>query len=514
MERFAEKLNDLMRLENVTNARLARALRVDASLISRWRSGTRVPAGDTEYIGLLASFFAAGATQEYQRAEIRKLSGSEAASLEQAVADWFRQGAEDAKRQSLSSLLQNLSRPGRSYFDCGSASVRLQTSAVRNGQYFAGVGGRRQAVLLLLALAAQRAAPCEMILFCDEVLDWVAQGKYFYEQLLSLFQAVVDKGGALKFIHPSTRGRDRVATSVEAWLPFYLTGAVEVYNCGKYRDNLFQRLLLVIPGVGAVDSGGLVGSESTATFLFTDPIPVEGLARQLEAVLKLCQSSMNICRTADALTTTEVMADYWSKEGEILYKGNVLQLNTLPGEMLDELLEQVALPEAQRRDVAQAIRTRTENFFRSIEKNVCIAMVPLHSPEEVAAGSVCFSNAELLLGVNLPYTVDQYARHLANIIAIMQVNKNYHFQVIEEAWSSVLIMSKLGAGTVFSKLQDPVFTFFSDYADYPQLTETVCECLEEEYEALPPLWRTHAYNLRRLTAQLRAFEDWTDAHHT
>lgn len=41
MERFAEKLCDLMCLENVTNARLARALRVDASLISRWRGGGR-----------------------------------------------------------------------------------------------------------------------------------------------------------------------------------------------------------------------------------------------------------------------------------------------------------------------------------------------------------------------------------------------------------------------------------------------------------------------------------------
>ena len=39
MERFAKKLRDLMCLENVTNARLARALRVDASLISRWRGG-------------------------------------------------------------------------------------------------------------------------------------------------------------------------------------------------------------------------------------------------------------------------------------------------------------------------------------------------------------------------------------------------------------------------------------------------------------------------------------------
>ncbi len=518
MERFAEKLRDLMCLENVTNARLARALRVDASLISRWRGGTRVPGDNAGYIERLADFFASCATEEYQRQEILKLTGAAPplnmgrGDLAGIIGDWFRQAPEMEKRRSLSNLFRNISEMPQSRVGSEGMFVHLQTGAVQNGQCFFGAGGKRQAVLLLLALAAEQPGPCDMILFSDETLDWLNKGKYFYEQLLALFQKVVNKGGTLKFIHPSTRRRGRVTSSVEDWLPFYLTGAVEVYNCGRYRDNLFQRFLFAVPGVGAIDSGGLVEGGATATFLFTDQAAVDGLRRQLEGVLELCQSSMNICRTANALTTTEVMSDYWSKEGEILFKGNVLQLNTLPEHMLDELLERAALPEEQRRAVERAIRIRAENFFRSIEKNVCIAMVPLHSPEEVAAGKVYFSNAELLLGINLPYTVEQYARHLASIIDIMRANKNYHFQVVEEVWNNVIIMSKLGAGTVLSKLQGPVFTFFSDYEDYPQFTETVCECLEEEYERLPPLWRTHTYNLRRLMGQLEVFEHWLEEH--
>ena len=76
-----------------------------------------------------------------------------------------------------------------------------------------------------------------MILFSDETLDWLNKGKYFYEQLLALFQKVVNKGGTLKFIHPSTRRRDRVTSSVEDWLPFYLTGAVEVLLSEGYQPT-------------------------------------------------------------------------------------------------------------------------------------------------------------------------------------------------------------------------------------------------------------------------------------
>ncbi|QNB45639.1 hypothetical protein BR63_04535 [Thermanaerosceptrum fracticalcis] len=47
---FSHKLNHLMEIFGVSNNRLAKALSIDASLVSRWRTGNRVPAQDSPYI--------------------------------------------------------------------------------------------------------------------------------------------------------------------------------------------------------------------------------------------------------------------------------------------------------------------------------------------------------------------------------------------------------------------------------------------------------------------------------
>ena len=71
--KFYEKLNLLMNLQNIPNNRLAKALSVDPSLISRWRNGTRDLARHSEYVTSIAHYFANQTSNRDRLVEIMDL---------------------------------------------------------------------------------------------------------------------------------------------------------------------------------------------------------------------------------------------------------------------------------------------------------------------------------------------------------------------------------------------------------------------------------------------------------
>lgn len=72
---FSHRLNLLMNTFGVSNSRLARVLSLDASLVSRWRTGARAPAKDSTHIAAIASYFAENAKMDYQKAALCEIMG-------------------------------------------------------------------------------------------------------------------------------------------------------------------------------------------------------------------------------------------------------------------------------------------------------------------------------------------------------------------------------------------------------------------------------------------------------
>lgn len=72
---FTEKFNFLMDLTGTHNSQLARTIAIDASLVSRWRGGTRTPVSNYEMMAGLGEFFAQRLTSNYQKAEARRILG-------------------------------------------------------------------------------------------------------------------------------------------------------------------------------------------------------------------------------------------------------------------------------------------------------------------------------------------------------------------------------------------------------------------------------------------------------
>ena len=64
---FDQKLKGLMQLFKISNSKLARGINVDASLISRWKSGDRAMSANSPHVPAIASFFLRLNAYHYQK---------------------------------------------------------------------------------------------------------------------------------------------------------------------------------------------------------------------------------------------------------------------------------------------------------------------------------------------------------------------------------------------------------------------------------------------------------------
>ncbi len=97
---FSKRLNRLMTVMGTNNNRLARALSLDASLVSRWRTGSRTPKRIQNHAGNIAGYYMRIAQSDSQRRalmEIMELQGEipQESEMAQRLAQWLIGGGDD-----------------------------------------------------------------------------------------------------------------------------------------------------------------------------------------------------------------------------------------------------------------------------------------------------------------------------------------------------------------------------------------------------------------------------------
>ena len=97
---FDQKLTTLMNLFKISNSKLARSINVDASLVSRWKSGERKISLNSPHIPMLANYFLHINAYHYQKEYLDKIIAArlpekerqDDASRVHVLADWLVSG--------------------------------------------------------------------------------------------------------------------------------------------------------------------------------------------------------------------------------------------------------------------------------------------------------------------------------------------------------------------------------------------------------------------------------------
>ena len=117
---------------------------------------------------------------------------------------------------------------------------------------------------MFLKEVIEQETPRTLLLYSDEVTDWMTQDPKFCMRWAELMKKVLGKGNRMRIIHTVSRDLDEMLRAIHQWMPLYMTGLIEPYYYPRKRDGLFKQTLFVAPGVSAVISSSVGSSVESA----------------------------------------------------------------------------------------------------------------------------------------------------------------------------------------------------------------------------------------------------------
>lgn len=433
---FAEKLSLLTGVYKISNSRLARAIHVDTSLVSRWKTGERIPSALSPHIAAVASFFVQTDAYPYQRAYLDKLlavllrehKDADQQTRIHALASWLTSGdarelpdmpermaiSADGPDQLVGSIRQAVSGAAGPQPVLPSGSQAGWSEAVQPGtpaqsMLYRGLDGRRQAVVNLLQSVLGQDETCELLLVSEEPMDWLLGDPAFTRHWASLMLQMIRRGHQITVIHIVNRQSQDIALIVDYWLPLHLAGHMQSFYKPHYDDPAIRQSLFIVRNrlaCRSLSSGPMDGQ--CVTEVSQDPVLVEHMTQVYAGYLSQCLPLLKAYGAHNAAELARELETWRSQR--LITLSQHLNIDCLPARTTGRLaaLHGDALP-AQNQSAAMVIDLVPDALLEDI----------------LSQGAVIGSDCTLFL--DQPFQLDpaESAEWLLTVATALRTRKDY-----------------------------------------------------------------------------------------
>lgn len=423
---FGERLNISMSLAGLSNVRLSQLINTDASLISRYKSGLRMPKVNSEINVPLEQVLWKHINKKGNEDELARAMKCDRESLNEEV--FFRwlfdyslyKDINITAAERLLDLFESYSAVTGLKLPDAEPILRGEEINDRSDVYF-GNEGLRRAVIRFLAGAVKDSVQ-ELWLYSEEDMSWMIGDETFRVKWAVLMSECVRRGTKIRIIHNIDRKLDEMMGAIESWLPLYMSGMIEPYYCTRVKDSRFLHTIFLCPGKYCIEACNVPGTENGGIYNFYDDKPRLEMYRY--AYDKLLENSKPLLRF-------NVPGYIESEDSDILLMQNTLSLATMPKELINK-------PEMSYLCDEWIIRNKALN--EALERGLNIyELIPKIDPEctDIPMESVYTMDAVLMP----VYSKEQYLLHINNIIRLSEKYDNYHFCALSAAhFSNIKIL--------------------------------------------------------------------------
>ncbi len=239
---------------HIKTVAMAAALHVDASLISKWKSGKRILTDKSIYFDDVIAYFLA---QNRNRGE---------QELESAIREIYPQ-ADVSDEQRLEQQLRKILS--------GSTEQRVTiphgfTSEWNNAiqtLLFEGNDGRREAVFRLLDYAEHMTATGELLFLDLEEYTWLTEQPSYAQQFTQRMLSLLKKGFRAKFVLQNSTYRSGIQRLLYTASPLIFHRNVEWYCCEYYDRNSINLSLFILNHAASLMGVSVAGTEPTSMLM-------------------------------------------------------------------------------------------------------------------------------------------------------------------------------------------------------------------------------------------------------
>ena len=266
LHNFGDRLDRSLKMTGLSNASLSRIINVDASLISRYRSGERMPKINSEIMEKTGNTLWSRIIKKEKLDELAEYMSVDLADLdEEAFCHWlFESESDKGVAGRLIETFDSFSMPSTGKLPslselCGADDTNCEKS------FYQGIPGFRSAVLRFLGDVI-KAGATEILLYSNQDMAWMVSEPDFYKKWGMLMFMCVSAGTKVRIIHNIDRGMDEMIAAIKSWLPLYMSGMIEPFYNSKSNDSIFAHTIFLCPGLACVESSHVKGTDSTAIY--------------------------------------------------------------------------------------------------------------------------------------------------------------------------------------------------------------------------------------------------------
>ena len=289
---FREKLKWAMLTANISNVKLAKDLNVDASLISRYRTGSRSPKSNAGLAKklcnvLLSRIEAVGKTDELCDMIGASLADVDSKKLEKKFYEWLI-NENNVESQAIDAMI------GKFKAVVGSGvNIELMVPTEEDMKLipkdkkniYVGIEGIREASTRFLA-DVYVGKEEKVYLYSDQKMDWIFGDEKFSMMWLKFMLGILKNGTEVIIIHNIDRQLKEMVTAISGWMPLYMAGKIKSFYLDSKAGNRFSHTIFLCPGKSAITSFFPANDEVNAVYSFsTDKIIADSYAQMYESML-------------------------------------------------------------------------------------------------------------------------------------------------------------------------------------------------------------------------------------
>lgn len=474
-QNFSARLNKVMTILDYSNSRLAADLNVDASLISRCRTGLYYPNRNVEIKQHLTELILSRAEKTGRVAELAALCSIDSGELgPESFAEWLYEPDESRNSEIAESLFHSIDsyKPG-----LGIPSNMPHLPSIQIADRYWEKEGLRNAVIRFLSEAADEGG--ELLLYSDEPMEWMSGDPEFFAMWASLMTLCLQNGVHIRIIHNIDRGGLEMVSAIRGWFPLYLTGKIEPYVFRKTENLRFHHTIFLRPKHSCIlgFSPAEMGEHHWYDYI-TDKTRLDVLMTGFNSMLS---SAAPLLKTYPANKADTFWKRYYGYNGKANAILRGLSIATIPEELLRNMLSRSEISESRKEEVINFYHSSSRHFRQILINGELHEFLCLPDRETVLSGQANVNSEAEMDGFRIFYTPKEYAAHVTAVQELVRSEKHYHLTLLPNAPFQDLQVFTMKDAAAIVRCREP-YTAFVFYN--PLLLQSVdyyCDMLADQY---------------------------------
>lgn len=460
---FSTRFSAIMSLLGISNIRLAKFLNVDASLISRYRNGSRLPVHDSQISSNICTYFINRAEVQKQINSLCTLCGANTTmDLYNAIHHYLYSCTKISGYESIDLFLNKLDTILMNSDKKLPLFETIATPDIMSDQscYYIGSNGLRSAVKRFLCQIVEQPFTHELLLYSDQNMEWLTGNQEFSQIWTYLMIMVLKNKNKIKIIHNFNRNLEEMFEGITKWLPLYISGLITPYYTNE-GESKFSHTIFIEKNVGAITASFVKEMDYSAVYHYIlEKGLLENYVVQYKKMLQRATQFLNVYNRNNKMEYLGQLSKNMAENFELSLLSQSPSIMTMPKELLQIILERNKIPEDKCMEILSYHKTLSEGFLHTVSANKVLELIYMPSSGDIATGKVEIDISGFLLDTPIYYTEEEFSLHKLAIDNLLERHSNYLLISLGRSpFHNVQILSKKGASIIISKTGSSAVAF-------------------------------------------------------